>query len=190
VPADIIEEAIEVALQAPTGANSQGWRFVVVTDAAVRRRIGELYRRGSELYLQGKTGLSRTGMSVASEYAADDPRARRMGEVVKSAVYLIENIDRVPVHLIPCIQGALRRRGSFHAGSDVGIDPSRRLVDQAYAARSRRGLRLDDVHAALRARDVRRLRHPGRLYAGGAVPDRLAKERRLASSAAFFRHGA
>ena len=38
VPAELIEEAIDVALQAPTGANSQGWRFVVVTDAAARKR--------------------------------------------------------------------------------------------------------------------------------------------------------
>jgi nitroreductase len=42
VPANLIEEAIDVALQAPTGANSQGWRFVVVTDGAARKRIGEL----------------------------------------------------------------------------------------------------------------------------------------------------
>jgi nitroreductase len=120
VPADIIEEAIDVALQAPTGANSQGWRFVVVTDGAVRKRIGELYRRGSALYLQGKTGLSRTGMSVASEYAADDPRALRMGEVVKSAVYLIENIDRVPFHLIPCIQGRFVEENLFTQGAMWG----------------------------------------------------------------------
>jgi nitroreductase len=33
VPQEIVEECIEVALQAPTGANSQTWRFVVVTDA-------------------------------------------------------------------------------------------------------------------------------------------------------------
>ena len=120
VPAELIEEAIDVALQAPTGANSQGWRFVVVTDAAARKRIGKLYRRGSELYLQGKTGLSRTGMTVSSEYAADDPRALRMGAVVKSAVHLIENIDRVPVHLIPCLQGRFVQEDLFTQGAMWG----------------------------------------------------------------------
>ncbi len=32
VDAKIIEQAIEIAVQAPTGSNAQGWHFVVVTD--------------------------------------------------------------------------------------------------------------------------------------------------------------
>jgi Nitroreductase family len=78
VPAALIEEAIDVALQAPTGANSQDWRFLAVTDAELRAKLAEIYRKGSELYLQGKTGLSRTGMSVTRQFPADDPRQRRM----------------------------------------------------------------------------------------------------------------
>ena len=120
VPPELVEEAIDVALQAPTGANSQGWRFVVVTDPEVRKRIGELYRKGSELYVGGKTGLSRTGVSVTQQYAADDPRQQRMPAVLKSAVYLIDNIDRVPVHLIPCLQGRFEREDVFTQGARWG----------------------------------------------------------------------
>ena len=29
----VIEKCIEIAIQAPTGSNQQGWHFVVVTDA-------------------------------------------------------------------------------------------------------------------------------------------------------------
>ena len=47
----LVERAIEVAVQAPTGSNSQGWHFVVVTDATKRARIGELYRRAFEAYV-------------------------------------------------------------------------------------------------------------------------------------------
>jgi len=113
VPEHLIEEAIEVALQAPTGANSQDWRFVAVTDPDLRKKIADLYRKGSELYLQGKTGLSRTGMSVTRQYASDDPRQRRMPAVLKSAVHLIENLHRVPVHVIPCIQGRFEKEDVF-----------------------------------------------------------------------------
>ena len=113
VPRSLIEEAIDVALQAPTGANSQDWRFVVVDDAGLRGKLAEIYRKGSELYLQGKTGLARTGMSVARQYAADDPRQRRMQAVVKSAVHLIENLHRVPVHLVPCIAGRFEKEDVF-----------------------------------------------------------------------------
>jgi nitroreductase len=116
----LIEEAIDVALQAPTGANSQDWRFVVVTDAAVRAKLADLYRRGSELYLEGKTGLSRTGMSVTRQYTDDDPRRLRMPAIVKSAVHLIENLHRVPVHVVPCIAGRFEREDVFTQASMWG----------------------------------------------------------------------
>jgi nitroreductase len=41
VPLDIIDAAIEAAGTAPSGANRQPWRFVVVRDPEVKRRIRE-----------------------------------------------------------------------------------------------------------------------------------------------------
>ncbi len=41
VPDAIIDHAIAVAASAPSGANMQPWRFVVVRDAEVKRRIRE-----------------------------------------------------------------------------------------------------------------------------------------------------
>lgn len=39
VPPDVVDAAIEAAASAPSGANRQPWRFVVVRDPAVKRRI-------------------------------------------------------------------------------------------------------------------------------------------------------
>jgi nitroreductase len=39
VPLDAIDAAIEAAASAPSGANRQPWRFVVVRDAQIKRRI-------------------------------------------------------------------------------------------------------------------------------------------------------
>lgn len=39
IPLDVVETAIEAAAQAPSGANQQPWRFVLVTDPEVKRRI-------------------------------------------------------------------------------------------------------------------------------------------------------
>src|SRR5687768_10089627 len=39
VPAEVIELALEAAASAPSGANLQPWKFVVVTDSAVKREI-------------------------------------------------------------------------------------------------------------------------------------------------------
>ena len=46
----VVERCIEIALQAPTGSNSQGWHFLVVTDAAKRKALAQLYRQAFELY--------------------------------------------------------------------------------------------------------------------------------------------
>ena len=55
-----VEEALEIALQAPTGGNRQGWHWVVVTDEAKRRAIGEIYQRElRDLPLPSTTRLRR-----------------------------------------------------------------------------------------------------------------------------------
>jgi nitroreductase len=41
VPLDLVETAIATAATAPSGANKQPWRFVIVRDPAVKRRIRE-----------------------------------------------------------------------------------------------------------------------------------------------------
>lgn len=41
VPLELIENAVRTAASAPSGANQQPWRFVVVKDPAVKRRIRE-----------------------------------------------------------------------------------------------------------------------------------------------------
>ena len=41
VPPEILEWAVRVAATAPSGANLQPWRFVIVSDAATKRSIRE-----------------------------------------------------------------------------------------------------------------------------------------------------
>ena len=98
VPLEVVRECIELATQAPTGSNMQGWHFVVVTDEAKRAKLGEIYARGFEIY---------RSMGVAAgnmEY--DDPaRAATQDRVRSSAEYLAEVMGRCPVLLVPCIEG-------------------------------------------------------------------------------------
>ncbi len=90
VPREIINECLELAIQAPTGSNSQSWRWLVVEDADKRQALADLYRKGAEGYL-----------AAAGEQATDDQTKRVFG----SALYLMEHLQDVPVHLIPCLQG-------------------------------------------------------------------------------------
>ena len=54
VPLELVHECLEVALQAPSGSNRQGWRWIVVTDAGLRGEIGALYRRAVQRYLDSE----------------------------------------------------------------------------------------------------------------------------------------
>jgi nitroreductase len=120
VPPSLIKEALEVALQAPTGANTQTWRFLVVTDAAARAKIADFYRKAAEQYVAGKTSLSDTGVTMMREYAADDLRQQQRDALFKSGGYLMENLQRVPVMIIPCIESRFENTDVFTQASMWG----------------------------------------------------------------------
>src|SRR3954471_21055038 len=56
VEPEVIEECLRLAIQAPTGGNSQGWRWIVVTDSAIRMQLAELYRDIATPYLAAGLG--------------------------------------------------------------------------------------------------------------------------------------
>ena len=109
----LVERAIEVAVQAPTGSNSQGWHFVVVTDATKRARIGELYRRAFEAYVNMPNAFR-------DALAPDDPRAQQLPRIVDSAMYLAQRLHEVPVHVIPCVDGRVENAGPVVQASQYG----------------------------------------------------------------------
>jgi putative ABC transport system substrate-binding protein len=45
VPPELIEECLEIAVQAPQGSNLCRYQFIVVTDATKRKVLGDLYRK-------------------------------------------------------------------------------------------------------------------------------------------------
>jgi nitroreductase len=95
----LIRDCIEMAAQAPTASNGQGWHFVVVTDAAKRRRLAELYRVGFDLFY-GDPEAALAGMPQ------DDPAyLATQRRVIDSARYLADHLAEVPVHVIPCVEG-------------------------------------------------------------------------------------
>lgn len=53
VPRDVLMECLELALQAPTGSNSQGWQWVFVEDAAKKKAIADVYLANARGYLSG-----------------------------------------------------------------------------------------------------------------------------------------
>src|SRR5438876_5183573 len=60
VEPEIIQECLQIAVQAPTGGNRQTWHFVVVTDAEKRKALGEIYKKGFAIYRQQNASASAT----------------------------------------------------------------------------------------------------------------------------------
>lgn len=96
VPRHLIEECIEIAIQAPTGTNMQDWAFVVVTDPDSKAFIADCYRRGGE---------QMAAMGYPPPLPEGDRRLEAMPRVMDSASYLSERMHEVPVMVIPCIRG-------------------------------------------------------------------------------------
>ncbi len=111
VGADVIRECLEIATQAPTGGNTQGWHFVVVTDADKRAALAGIYKKAWALYKQAPN-------SVFDLFAKQEAGARKdqLARVAESADYLVDNLHRVPVHVIPCISGRVDQMSGAFAG--------------------------------------------------------------------------
>lgn len=95
VSPEVVLDCIRLSQQAPTGSNSQGWRWLVVTDDAKRLALSELYRKAGGDYLA--LGAKQTQASGHAQTA----------RVLDSAVHLVEHLHEVPVHVIPCLKGKL-----------------------------------------------------------------------------------
>jgi nitroreductase len=108
VPLDLVRECLDVALQAPSGSNRQGWHWMVITDENRRRVIGDYYRQSVRSYLNSS--------GSATALFADDPERsavqRRVGD---SVAYLGEHMGEAPVLIIPGIRVA-RLSGGNQAG--------------------------------------------------------------------------
>ena len=105
VPHEVIEQCLEIAIQAPTGGNLPRYHFVVVTDQEKRAELAALYRKAYfEVYLPQRS---------------TQPRATN-ARVVEFATYLAEHLHEVPVHIIPCIESRVEEHGCFRQATIYG----------------------------------------------------------------------
>ncbi|QLL06400.1 nitroreductase family protein [Mycobacterium vicinigordonae] len=112
-PVDLadIRDCLQIGLQAANGSNQQNWRWLVVTDHALREEIAQLFR---EAYLR-RVG----GQFLAGLLPAGTPEARLMS----STEWLVEHLARIPALVIPCYQPYLPRIDgdeSFHLATLYG----------------------------------------------------------------------
>ena len=111
----VIEECLDLALQAPNGSNHQQWRWVVVDD---RETIG----RAAAIYLAAIDQYSADIAAGREQYMQGGSRAQEIGE---SVAHLKANLQRVPALLVPTLAdrfGVQRggARTTYHDASQWG----------------------------------------------------------------------
>ena len=88
VPDELVHKLIEAATKAPSGGNSQGWKFLVIRDQATKNVIGDYYERGWE-----------------AAYGKDNPSPPPIqSHVRRSADYLARHMAESPVLIMACIE--------------------------------------------------------------------------------------
>ena len=113
----VIEECLEVALQAPTASNSQQWQWVVITDPDKISAVADIYRKSFQV-------LTERPPELRPSYGPDDSRTHQSEKVTRSAMYLAAEMHRCPAMLIACINGRIEQLpATAHAGVYGSILP-------------------------------------------------------------------
>ena len=110
VPDDVLLDCLQLAVQAPTGSNQQGWRWMVIRDPDKKEALAELYRQAGGEYL--------------ASAAASADAGTQQGRVIDSANYLAQHLGQVPVLVIPLIIGRLDDGAISAAGLMGSILPA------------------------------------------------------------------
>jgi nitroreductase len=98
VPRAIIEECLDLALQAPNGSNLNVWRWIVVDDPAMIAAIAGIYKSGLEVYAKDHyTG----NLGIPDE-----------DKLMDSAMTLLRVMDRVPAMLVPLMPGRVEGKNA------------------------------------------------------------------------------
>jgi len=109
IPDAALRQIMDAAICAPSGGNRQGWSFLVIRDAALRERLGELYREcwGELIKLPYYAG-------VAGE-PPDTPAAKMLA----SARHLGEHLGEAPVLILACIEVDPGARPGVTTGASI-----------------------------------------------------------------------
>ena len=109
----VINECLEIALQAPTASNSQQWQWFVITDPDKIAGIAAIYR---DSFMQ----LAAARADEGPRWPEGDSRAAASEGVTRSATYLANEMHRCPALLIACINGRVEDAGPMAQAGTYG----------------------------------------------------------------------
>jgi nitroreductase len=100
IPLPVQARILDAAIRAPSGGNSQNWRFLLADDPEVIGQIGPLYRHAIDQLW--KTVYADRLAAAAAE--PESPESIEMLKVQRSAQWLADHFEQVPLFLFGFIQ--------------------------------------------------------------------------------------
>lgn len=91
----LVLRCIELSLRAPTGANGQNWEFIVVKDAAVKRKLARRYRQAWNVYYR----------TVIRKVAQSD---ESMAKTARAVQWQVDHFEEIPVLVVACLRLTVR----------------------------------------------------------------------------------
>ena len=95
VPEDVQQRIMDAAVRAPSGGNTQAWRFLLVDDAAVIARLAPLYRTSVD-FLWEHIYNDRL---AAAEADPELPESKQMLAIQRSVEWAADNFAEYPLLL-------------------------------------------------------------------------------------------
>ena len=100
IPMDVQQRILDAAVRAPTGGNTQNWRFMLVDDPDVLAKLGPIYRECLALLWQTiyKDRLEAANADPTS------PESDQMLRIQRSAQHLADHFEEYPLLLFSFVQ--------------------------------------------------------------------------------------
>jgi len=95
VPDELINKILQVAQWAPSGGNTQRWRFLVVKDPKIKKKVQVYYKRLYDEIVGPRYSSS------APPPGSDPSRYQRQHAAVK---YLTDHYHEAPVWIVACLE--------------------------------------------------------------------------------------
>lgn len=100
IPEEVQQSILDAAIRAPSGGNSQNWRFLLIDDAGVKGKLGPIYRACLDMLWIGPYKDRIDAMNARP----DDPESIQLRKVHASACWLAEHFESYPLLLLAFAQ--------------------------------------------------------------------------------------
>jgi nitroreductase len=100
IPLDVQQRILDAAVRAPSGGNTQNWRFMLVDDADMMAKLGPIYR---DCMTQLWATIYKERLEIANAQP-DDPDNKEMLSIQRSAQHLADHFEQYPLLLFSFVQ--------------------------------------------------------------------------------------